>query len=216
MTHLHPYLLSTLASIAITGLLSTAGSVAIADDHQGHQHEVIPAAKTVPGESIYQLEMPLTDQNGAQTSLTALRGKPALITMFYTTCQGVCPMLAFTLKRMEAELTPQERQKLRVAMVSFDPERDTPQALREFSKLQKLDSSRWLLARAPESSVRELAAVLGIRYRALPQGMFSHSAIIVLLDADGIIRARTERLQQPDPEFMQSLRKVLEAKMPSG
>jgi protein SCO1/2 len=66
------------------------------------------------------------------------------------------------------------------------------------------------LARAEESDVRELAAVLGIRYRQLPSGVFSHSAVITLLDADGIVRARTENLQTLDPDFMRAVSQALE------
>jgi len=40
--------------------------------------------------------------------------------------------------------------------------------------------------------VRELAALLGIRYRAMPDGEIRHSPTIALLDRDGVIAARQE------------------------
>jgi len=43
----------------------------------------------------------------------------------------------------------------------------------------------------------------------LPNGVFSHTATIILLDADGVIRARTETLKELDPQFMQALRAQL-------
>jgi len=170
---------------------------------------MLVGAGALPAESIYHLEAPLTDQHARQTSLGSLRGQPVLITMFYSSCQGVCPMLAFTMRRMDETLTPAQRNRLRLSMISFDPERDTPQALSEFAQLNHLDDTRWLLARAPDAKVREIAAVLNIRYRPLPNGVFSHSAVILLLDADGVIRARTETLKQLDPQFMQTLRAML-------
>jgi protein SCO1/2 len=204
------------AAVLATGLLLSQGmGNAAPPGKQAHHHEIMPSGKTVPGESIYQLKTTLTDQNGKQTSLAALRGQPVLITMFYTSCEGVCPMLAVTLKSMEAALTPEERRRLRVAMVSFDPERDTPAALRKFAGLHKIDNTRWLLARAPENTVQELAAVLGIRYRAVSAGMYSHSATIVLLDGEGVIRAQTETLNDPDPQFMRTLRTALAARTAS-
>jgi protein SCO1 len=57
--------------------------------------------------------------------------------------------------------------------------------------------------------VRELAAVLGIRYRALRGGAFSHSSMIVLLDEQGIIRARTTNLAELDADFMRAVRAAL-------
>jgi protein SCO1/2 len=172
-------------------------------------HEVMPPAAAIPGESIYQLPLQLTLQDGRQMPLAALRGQPLLVTMFYTTCQGVCPLMAFTLRRTMAALPEAERARMRVLMVSFDPARDSPEALRGFAELNSLKGPAWLLARTEENDVRELAAVLGIRYRQLPGGMFSHSAIITLLDADGLIRTQTGTLQETDPALIKAIGDVL-------
>ena len=53
--------------------------------------------------------------------------------------------------------------------------------------------------------MRLLAAALGIRYRTLPDGMISHSSILTALDADGVPRARTERLSDADPQFVSAV-----------
>jgi protein SCO1/2 len=199
-------LMSAIVAVAGLALIATAAGAP-----QDHHHTVMPSGDTVPGESIYQLQVELTDQNGKHTTLAARRGHPTLITMFYTSCQSLCPVLATTLQRMEGELTPAERARLRVTMISFDPKRDTVQALAKFGKSHGIDGDRWLLGRASGDAVRDIAAALGIRYRPLPDGSFSHSATIILLDADGVIRGRTESLQQLDKQFMQTLHKLLTA-----
>jgi len=189
-------------------LSASACALAPGAEHE-HQHAVLPPGETIPGESIYQLPLKMTDRHGRPLSLTAMRGKPALVTMFYTSCDGVCPMLAFSMRRMEAALAPEQRKRLGILMVSFDPQRDTQQALNKFAKLHKLEDPSWVLARTPESSVRELAAVLGIRYRPLPGGAFSHSTVILLLDKQGVIRARTSNLAERDADFMRALNREL-------
>lgn len=170
-------------------------------------HGAVPTAAP-PGDSVYQLSVPLTTSQGKQTSLAALRGQPALITMFYTSCNGVCPMIALTMRRMEEALTPAQRLRTQWLMVSFDPQRDTPRALSEFAQLNQIDRPQWMLARTDEANVRNLAAVLGIRYRPLPDGDFSHSTVIVLLDAQGRIVAHTSNLNQLDADFMRALRET--------
>jgi protein SCO1/2 len=164
----------------------------------------------LPGESVYQLPMSLTDQNGKITMLAALRGQPVLVAMFYTSCDNVCPMIAWQMRRIEKALPEAERARLRVLMVSFDPARDTPAALRRFADAQKVDPSRWVVARAEENEVRDLAAVLGIRYRELDNGVFNHSSVITLLDADGMIRARTSDLKNVDEEFVRTVEASLQ------
>jgi protein SCO1/2 len=160
---------------------------------------------SLPGESVYQLSMTLTDQNNRAMPLAKLRGQPVLVAMFYTSCDNVCPMIAYHIHRMEQALAAPERARLRVLLVSFDPARDTPEALRKFADAHQADPSRWVVARADESSVRDLAAVLGIRYRELEGGVFNHSSVITLLDANGTIQARTADLKSLDPDFMRAM-----------
>ena len=70
--------------------------------------------------------------------------------------------------------------------------------VREFVKAQaekrKLDTTRWTLARSEAPAIRKLAAALGIQYRELPDGEFSHASVLVLLDREGRIAARTETM----------------------
>lgn len=163
------------------------------------------AAPPLPGDSLYQLRLELSTPDAGQRPLAALRGTPTLITMFYASCQGVCPIIAFAMRRMDSALTPAQRANLRLVMVSLDPQRDTPSAMSEFAHLNQLDEPRWLLASTPGPAVRELAAALGIRFRKLPDGSFSHSTLVTLLDADGVARAHTSKLTELDADFMRAL-----------
>jgi protein SCO1/2 len=90
--------------------------------------------------------------------------------------------------------------------VSFDPEHDTAGVLEELARAHGLDSSRWRLLRGSHDTVREVAAVLGIRYRRLPDGGFNHSSVITLLDASGVVLARVEGLGQPLDVFRERLK----------
>ena len=195
--------LGSIVLLASAVLVGTQPSSAGTDPQ--HAHEVIAPAASIPGESIYQLGLPLTRQDGTRMALDELRGQPMLVTMFYTSCDGVCPLLAFAMRRVIAALPADERGRLKAVMVSFDPERDSPKALQEFAQLHDLDAPQWLLARASDSDVRNLAAVLGIRYRELPGGVYSHSAVITLVDAQGIIRAQTTNLNAIDPDFLRAV-----------
>ena len=170
---------------------------------------VVVHAAEPPGDSLYQLNVSLTTQQGKQVPLAAFRGHPVLITMFYASCVGVCPTIAFTMRRMEAALTPPQRRALRAVMVSFDPEHDSNRALAEFARLSGLDDSRWSVTRTPAKNVRDLAAALGVRYRPLPGGSFNHTTLITLLDSEGVPKAHTEQLSTLDPEFMHRLREIL-------
>ena len=164
----------------------------------------------LPRDSVYQLQVQLTDQNGRQAAWASKRGAPQLVSMFYTSCQYICPLIIDSGKAVEKQLTDAERARLGITLISMDPVRDTPAALKTVADKRKLDPSRWTLASPPANDVRAVAGVLGIRYRALADGEFNHTSALVLLDSEGRILARTEKVgSQPDPEFVAAVRKAL-------
>ena len=58
--------------------------------------------------------------------------------------------------------------------------------------------------------MRQAAGVLGIRYRELADGNFNHTSALVLLDAQGRVLARTERMGSvPDPAFVTAVGKAV-------
>lgn len=163
----------------------------------------------LPRDSVYQLPLVLTDQSGQARDWRTRRGKPQLVSMFYTSCQYICPLIVDSGKAVEKSLTPAQQQRLGILLVSMDPARDTPRALQYIVDKRGLDTTRWTLASPPRDDVRAVAGVLGIRYRRLADGEFNHTSALVLLDADGRLLARTEQVgSRPDPEFLAAVRKA--------
>ncbi len=179
----------------ILGLLMTCGAV------------VAGAADSDPPQSLYHLDAKLTNQSGRQHGLDVYRGHPVLVTMFYGSCQATCPMIIDTLRATERAIPADKRAGLRVLMISFDPQRDTPAALGAIAAERHVDDARWTLAHADASTVRTVAALLNIQYRQLPSGEFNHSTVITLLSPRGEIEATTSSLGHADPGLIAHLRK---------
>ena len=169
-----------------------------------------PKQAPLPRDSAYQLPATLTDQDGKSWDWRSKRGTPQVVAMFYTSCRFVCPLIIDSGKAVEHALPADERAKLGLLLVSMDPERDTPEALMSVVRKRKLDTARWSLASPKPDQVRSVAGVLGVRYRQLADGEFNHTSVLVLLDADGRIIARSEQIgSQLDPEFLAEVRRVL-------
>lgn len=162
-----------------------------------------PAAATAAsreqaaGPSLYELKMRLTTQEGAEAGFDVHRGHPVLLAMFYATCPSACPVLMEDIKRIESRLPPDALARTRVLLVSLDPGKDDPPTLKAAAERHAVDQSRWTLARAPDESVRELAVILGVKYRDRPDGEIDHSSAIYLLDESGVIVEKSEGLGQP-------------------
>jgi protein SCO1/2 len=192
-------------AIAVAGLLAAGVAIASPAAAQGHRHEAMEAAPP-RGDSVYALSASLVDQRGRAVGLDLFRGHPVLISMFYASCPDACPLLIADLQRMERELPPRIKADLRIVLVSLDPERDTPDALQALARARRVDESRWRLLRAPEDTVRDIAALLGVKYRRLPDGSFNHSSVITLLDPDGAIVVRDDAMGGPHEALLRGLR----------
>ncbi|MDR2012252.1 MAG: SCO family protein [Rhodanobacter sp.] len=186
---------------ALLALTFAAGAVAAdVTPHDAPSHDA-----ALPGDSIYQIDVPLVDQDGHTLTLGERSGGPVVISMFYSTCPYMCPMIIDTIKRVDHALKANGRARLRVVMVSFDSANDTPPVLKASAVKHHVDFKRWTFARAEPDGVRSIAAALDIQYRALPDGSFNHSGVLTLLDAQGRIVARTEKLGEVDPEFLKAV-----------
>ena len=178
-------------------------------DPADSSHETLPGDKVVGDLSIYQLEVALVDQDGTRSGLKRFAGKPVIISMFYATCPYACPVLIQDIKGIEAKLTTHERSNTAVLLVSFDPARDTVAVLKKLASVQEVDERRWKLCRTSADEARELAAVLGIKYRMLQNGGINHSSIITLLDRTGTIVSRIDGLKRDSAELVSRLRAEL-------
>ncbi|MCU0791472.1 MAG: SCO family protein [Opitutaceae bacterium] len=146
----------------------------------------LPAGEPLPAASLYQSEVAFTTDAGAAFTLADLRGRPVLLAMFFSSCAYACPATVVDLVRIKEKLPPALRDEVLVVMVSFDVERDTPAALRAFRETRGLPAD-WVLLRGENDSVREIAALLGVKYKREADGQFAHSNLVTVLSADGEI-----------------------------
>lgn len=166
-------------------------------------------AGELPTTSIHRLDIALVDQDGKGSHLADRRGRPLVIGMFYTSCHSACPLIVDTLLATERALAKAGGPEVDVLLVSFDPGRDDPLALRRTADSRRLAAPEWTLARAEPDDVRKLAAALDIRYRTLDDGEINHSSVLTLLDREGRIVARTGKIGAIDDAFVGEVRRTL-------
>lgn len=188
--------LVTVLSLSLAAAVALTGTVA--------------EATPLPPDSLYHLPATLTDASGKVFKLNERRGRVQVVTMFYGTCRFACPLIIETLKGVDRGLTDAEKAKVDLLLVSFDPARDTVPALHKIAVERKIEKPRWTMARAEPDDVRKLAAMLEVKYRQLEDGEFNHTNVVALLDEDGRIVARTEKIGPvPDPDFLAQVKKAL-------
>jgi protein SCO1 len=173
----------------------------------------IAEATTVelPRNSVYQLDVKITDQDGHTTHWRDAANSssgPRIVSMFYTRCDYVCPMLFEAIRNIELQLPPLQRQRLQVGLITLDPTRDDVLSLQKTAAQRGGDAARWRLYRTEPKDVRKLAGVLGVQFRQLKNGEFNHSTLIILLDPQGVELARTDNIAKIDVKFLQAVDKA--------
>lgn len=169
-----------------------------------------PAEATPGGTVVAGLpDVAIETADGTRTSFAATGGRVRIATMLYSHCPGVCPLTIGALKGIDRQLTAQQRARLSFVLLSLDPARDSPQALRSLAVERGLTSSHWILGRTSEEDARSFAAATQIRYRALSDGSIDHSTALVLIDASGRVLDRVSDAADTT-EFVAAARRALD------
>lgn len=129
----------------------------------------------------------LTDARGRALSLNELRGKPLVLSLVYTSCYHICPMTTRHLSKVvEKARDAFGADSFNVALLGFDAQNDTPQAMQHFAKKQGVADAGWRLLSADTDTINALAEELGFVFFTSPNG-FDHIVQATVLDADGRI-----------------------------
>ena len=147
--------------------------------------EALPAPPFTKN-SLYQADTVFTTDTGDAFKLSSLRGRPVVLTMFFASCGYACPLTVTDMQAIREKLPAAIRDRAAFVLVSFDVARDTPEALARYRAQRALDAS-WILLRGTDDSVRELAALLGVKFKQEADGAFSHSNLVTILNAQGEI-----------------------------
>jgi protein SCO1/2 len=188
----------------------------MAQDHSHHNkhgdhsnHTTMNAAEVSHSQSIYQVDATWNTHQSKQLKLSELEGHPVIISMIYGSCTTACPVLVHDVKRLYSNLDENTKKQVKLVMVSFDTDRDTPEALADYVNQYQLNSDNWLFLNGSKQDIRTLATVLGVRYRQRPDGDFDHSNLITILDKRGVIAERIEGLSQPMDEPAKEVTKLV-------
>lgn len=179
-------------------------------EHAGHdhsQHESMDQGEP-SDESIYNLEGQWENQHAKPVSFSHNKGKVVLVAMVYASCKAACPMIIQDIKAIEKEAVEKYPGKMRYTLITIDPEVDTPEKLLALSTESGLDST-WELLRGDADQVREMAALLGVKYRKVSETDYAHSNMITVLNEKGeVVHQQIGLGVKPGPT-LEALEKLL-------
>lgn len=154
----------------------------------------------------------LTNQDGGQTTLDDLQGKPVLMFFGFTHCPDVCPATMAEFRIIKRELG-ELGDDVNFMLVSVDGSRDTPESLKAY--VEQFDPE-FIGLTGDEDYVREIGLDYFLYFnRVSPEGTPSaagsaidHTAYSYLIDPDGRLRV-IYPFQAPRDTIIQDLRDML-------
>jgi len=149
------------------------------------------------------------DARGVRVAMSDLRGKPLVVSLIYTGCTHVCPMIT---QRVRQAVEEAQRligpDRFNVITVGFDVRNDTPIRMAAFARAQGADLPNWRFLSGDEASVAALAKDLGFTYAASGGG-FLHVAQTTIVDANGRVYRQVYGDDFPIQVFMEPLKEAV-------
>ena len=137
----------------------------------------------------------LVEHTGQRLRLSDLRGKSVLLFFGYTTCPDVCPLTLANLRRAIDEIGAGP-EKVRVVMITVDPDNDTMEALAAY--VARFGPGVSGLTGSPDA-LDALYGAYGVHVSPPSDGMgmMAHTPVVFGIDGAGQIRVL---LHPTDPE----------------
>ena len=132
----------------------------------------------------------LMNQDGQAVDQTLLNGKWTLVFFGFTYCPDYCPTTLGMLEATKAALGDRA-DDVQIVFISVDPERDTPQALKDYLSSDGFPEGVIGLTGTPEQ-VRTAADAYRAVYQKVGEGeayTMNHSLTIYLMGPDGRFRS---------------------------
>ncbi|AGL81877.1 protein SCO1/2 [Pseudomonas protegens] len=144
---------------------------------------LLPQSRTLPA-------VKMVDQDGQPVVIDELKGKWSLLFFGYTFCPDICPTTLAQLRQIKSELPKEAVDKLQVVLVSVDPNRDTPQQLKQY--LGYFDKDFKGLTASSVEDLQKLANAVSIPFipadTSKPNYTVDHSGNLAVIGPDGTQR----------------------------
>ncbi|GGL21238.1 SCO family protein [Caulobacter rhizosphaerae] len=154
----------------------------------------------------------LVDQNGKPTTEAALKGQWNAVFFGFTYCPDVCPGTLQALAAASDQLGPKAKD-LRIVFISVDPDRDKPQAVKDFLSGPTLPKTILGLTGTPEQTAAA-AKAYRVYYKKAGEGpdySVDHSTAVYLMDPKGRF-VKVIPYNLPPDEIARQIRDAMEGR----
>ena len=135
----------------------------------------------------------LVDQARRRVTLSSFIGKVVVVNFVYTRCAlpQFCLRMANNFGALQKRFPQDLRQDLVLLTITFDPERDTPEALASYASRWQAEGMGWRFLTGSPEDIRRVCALFG--QEAFPdEGLMNHSLHTAVIGRTGLLVANIE------------------------
>ena len=151
----------------------------------------------------------LTSQEGVEFKLADLRGKVVAVTFIFTLCTDTCPVLTPMMSFVQDQLGADFGEKIAFVSITVDPERDTPEVLKEYGQAFGANFAGWSFLTGSPSTIRDVARRYGVFAAKAENGNVDHTFLTSIIDRRGILRVQYLGVRFDPEEFRRDLLSLL-------
>ncbi len=169
------------------------------------------------------LEIPFLDETGKRVTFKEImNGKPAILTLNYYGCPGLCTPQLNDLAQNLAKVKLAEGREYRVITLSFNPDETPSDAAKKKANLlasmpRAFDPAAWTFLTGTDADIRKVTESVGFRYEKQtgPNGMqeYVHPAVLVALSPEGKITRYLNGIEQLPFDIQMALMEASEGKV---
>lgn len=180
-------MMKTVAWMAVAlGLLSGGAALAHeAHDAAGRTPATGPAVQTLDGGGTrdartYFTDTPLLTQDGKEVRFYSdvLKDRVVVLNVIFTNCDDACPLITRKLKEVRDGMGAELAKKVHFISISSDPERDSPQALKDFALKNEAADPNWTFLTGTRANIDTVLTRLG----QLSRSPEEHSTLLIAGD----------------------------------
>lgn len=147
----------TVAGLVVGGISKKLSASSAQDDALGEEpttlEQAAPAAAVNPYAGFRVTDFSLVDSDGNAVDQSVFDGEVTVLTFFFASCNGPCPVVAKVMKQIQDRTDGTE---LRLASISVDGGRDSPEVIASFAESYGADPARWRFMTGDPELVRDL------------------------------------------------------------
>jgi protein SCO1 len=182
------------AAVAVLGTLASVLVALVVAAENMPLRQSLPKIAPAP-------EFALTSQDGRQVKLADLRGKVVALTFIFTRCTDTCPVLTPMMSFVQDRLGSDFGAKIAFVSITVDPERDTPEVLKEYGEAFGANFAGWFFLTGSPSVITDVTRRYGVFAAKAANGNVDHTFLTSIIDRQGVLRVQYLGVRFDPEEF---------------